>query len=82
MAKSTDIGQPKAVYYRENFIENGKKKSKWTKIPGLYIANYGQEVQIRTGDSLYTPDQDIIWIKKTTGVLKSKITQYTETGGE
>jgi hypothetical protein len=26
---------PKAVYYRANFVENGKSKSKWIKIPGL-----------------------------------------------
>lgn len=82
MAQSTDVGQPKAVYYRKNYKENGIKKSKWVKIPGVYMSSFGTELQIRTGDAPYTPDQDVIWNKKTTGFLRKGITQYTETGGE
>lgn len=37
---------PKAVYYRENFTENGKSKSKWVKIEGLeYDPGHAPEFQ-------------------------------------
>ena len=81
MAQSTDIGQPKAVYFRRNFIENGKKKSKWVKIPGVYMDNFGTELQIKTGRAPFLTDK-VTWKEKTTGILRSGLTQYTETDGE
>ena len=34
--RKQNFGQ-KAVYYRKNYVENGKSKSKWVKIEGVTI---------------------------------------------
>tara|TARA_Y100000401_G_C8263409_1_gene194507 strand:- start:521 stop:775 length:255 start_codon:yes stop_codon:yes gene_type:complete len=54
---------PKAVYYRANFVENGKSKSKWIKIPGLeFKTGTGlRSEQIIITDELKFSDDTVAW---------------------
>jgi hypothetical protein len=54
---------PKAVYYRANFVENGKSKSKWIKIPGLeFKPGTGlRSDEIIITDELKYSDDTVAW---------------------
>jgi hypothetical protein len=59
---------PKAVYYRANFVENGKSKSKWIKIPGVEIRpgldmphGQGRETELVVTDEIKYSDDEVAW---------------------
>jgi hypothetical protein len=54
---------PKAVYYRANFVENGKSKSKWIKIQGLeFKPGTGlRSDEIIITDELKYSDDTVAW---------------------
>lgn len=54
---------PKAVYYRANFVENGKSKSKWIKIPGVEIrpGRGMRESELVVTDEIKYSDDLVAW---------------------
>lgn len=46
------VGEPwmsKALYYRQNFVDDaGNKKSKWIKVEGVTVADNGSTLEINT----------------------------------
>tara|TARA_R100000734_G_C3306401_1_gene96908 strand:+ start:476 stop:700 length:225 start_codon:yes stop_codon:yes gene_type:complete len=67
MKERSQSYQAKAVYYRKNFVENGKSKSKWVKIEGLelYPARSSLRVdEILIDNDVYTDKSQTIFTDK------------------